>query len=65
MSEYLLPQYDAQVLTASKDLANYFETVLKHFPQPKMVSNWMMSELLRELKTDEEGAEGSSAPELQ
>jgi aspartyl-tRNA(Asn)/glutamyl-tRNA(Gln) amidotransferase subunit B len=53
VSEYALPPYDAQVLTSSKDLANYFETVLKHFPQPKMVSNWMMSELMRELKRDE------------
>jgi aspartyl-tRNA(Asn)/glutamyl-tRNA(Gln) amidotransferase subunit B len=53
MSEYALPPYDAQVLTSSKDLANYFETVLKRFPQPKMVSNWLMSELMRELKRDE------------
>jgi aspartyl-tRNA(Asn)/glutamyl-tRNA(Gln) amidotransferase subunit B len=53
LSEYGLPVYDAQVLTSSKDLANYFETVLKHFPQPKTVSNWVMSELMRELKRDE------------
>jgi len=53
MTEYSLPPYDAQVLTSSKDLANYFETVLKRFPQPKMVSNWIMSELMRELKRDE------------
>jgi aspartyl-tRNA(Asn)/glutamyl-tRNA(Gln) amidotransferase subunit B len=48
-----LPAYDAQVLTTSKDLASYFETVVKGIPQPKMVSNWIMSELLRELKRDE------------
>jgi aspartyl-tRNA(Asn)/glutamyl-tRNA(Gln) amidotransferase subunit B len=53
MTDYALPPYDAQVLTSSKDLANYFETVLKRFPQPKMVSNWIMSELMRELKRDE------------
>jgi aspartyl-tRNA(Asn)/glutamyl-tRNA(Gln) amidotransferase subunit B len=53
LSEYGLPVYDAQVLTSSKDLANYFETVLKHFAQPKTVSNWVMSELMRELKRDE------------
>ena len=29
LSEYALPTYDAQVLTASKDLANYFETVVR------------------------------------
>ncbi|HBD09456.1 MAG TPA: Asp-tRNA(Asn)/Glu-tRNA(Gln) amidotransferase GatCAB subunit B, partial [Syntrophobacteraceae bacterium] len=53
LSDYGLPAYDAGVLTSSKDLANYFETVLKHFCQPKMVSNWIMSELMRELKRDE------------
>ncbi len=53
LAEYALPAYDAEVLTSSKDLANYFETVLKRFPQPKMVSNWIMSELMRELKRDE------------
>ncbi len=53
LSEYGLPAYDAQVLTSSKDLATYFETVLKHFAQPKMVSNWIMSELMRELNRDE------------
>jgi aspartyl-tRNA(Asn)/glutamyl-tRNA(Gln) amidotransferase subunit B len=53
LSEHGLPAYDAQVLTASKDLANYYETVVRAFPQPKMVSNWIMSELMRELKRDE------------
>ncbi len=53
VAEYGLPVYDALVLTASKDLANYFERVLNTFSQPKMVSNWIMSELLRELKRDE------------
>jgi aspartyl-tRNA(Asn)/glutamyl-tRNA(Gln) amidotransferase subunit B len=53
LAEYALPVYDADVLTSSKDLANYFETVLKCFPQPKVVSNWIMSELMRELKRDE------------
>lgn len=49
MADYGLPLYDAQVLTSSKALANYFEAVVKEYPQPKTVSNWIMSELLREL----------------
>jgi aspartyl-tRNA(Asn)/glutamyl-tRNA(Gln) amidotransferase subunit B len=53
LSAHGLPAYDAQVLTASKDLANYYETVVGAFPQPKLVSNWIMSELMRELKRDE------------
>jgi aspartyl-tRNA(Asn)/glutamyl-tRNA(Gln) amidotransferase subunit B len=50
--EYSLPVYDAQVLTASKALAGYFESVVGIFPQSKVASNWIMSELMRELKRD-------------
>jgi aspartyl-tRNA(Asn)/glutamyl-tRNA(Gln) amidotransferase subunit B len=53
MSEYGLPLYDAQVLTSSKALANWFENAVKQYPQPKIVSNWVMSELLRELNRDD------------
>jgi aspartyl-tRNA(Asn)/glutamyl-tRNA(Gln) amidotransferase subunit B len=49
IEEYGLPEYDAGVLTASKDVAEYFETAVKLFPQPKTVSNWVMGELTREL----------------
>ncbi|MFZ2447637.1 MAG: Asp-tRNA(Asn)/Glu-tRNA(Gln) amidotransferase subunit GatB [Syntrophobacteraceae bacterium] len=52
-SRYGLPAYDAQVLTSSKVLAAYFEKVVGEFPQPKTVSNWMMSELMRELNRDD------------
>jgi aspartyl-tRNA(Asn)/glutamyl-tRNA(Gln) amidotransferase subunit B len=53
LKDYGLPAYDAQVLTSSKALANYFETVVQAFPQPKIVSNWIMSELLRELNRND------------
>jgi aspartyl-tRNA(Asn)/glutamyl-tRNA(Gln) amidotransferase subunit B len=53
ISQYDLPEQDAVVLTGSKELANYFEACAAHFPQPKKVSNWIMVELLRELKRDE------------
>jgi aspartyl-tRNA(Asn)/glutamyl-tRNA(Gln) amidotransferase subunit B len=62
MSQYGLPAYDAQVLTSSKRLANYFEDVARAFPQPKVVSNWIMSELLRELKKDEKEIEDCAVP---
>jgi aspartyl-tRNA(Asn)/glutamyl-tRNA(Gln) amidotransferase subunit B len=51
--DYGLPAYDAEVLTSEKALANYFEKVVEGFPQPKIASNWIMSELMRELKRDE------------
>lgn len=49
VSDYGLPEYDAQVLTGSKTLADYFEACVGLFPQPKTVSNFVMGELLREL----------------
>ncbi|MBW2059964.1 MAG: Asp-tRNA(Asn)/Glu-tRNA(Gln) amidotransferase subunit GatB [Deltaproteobacteria bacterium] len=51
--EYDLPQYDAEILTSSRALADYFEASLKTFNESKTLSNWIMSELLRELKADE------------
>jgi len=53
--EYGLPAYDAEVLTGDKALADYFEECLKEFPQPKQVSNWIMVEVMRELKKEEAG----------
>jgi len=46
---YKLPEYDATLLTADKPLADYFETVVRGFGQPKVVSNWVMGEVLRYL----------------
>jgi aspartyl-tRNA(Asn)/glutamyl-tRNA(Gln) amidotransferase subunit B len=54
-TDYDLPEYDAEVLTADKALADYFEAAVKEFPRPKQVSNWIMVELLRELKKEEAG----------
>ena len=54
-TEYGLPDYDAEVLTGDKALADYFEATVLKFAQPKQVSNWIMSELLRELKKEEAG----------
>jgi aspartyl-tRNA(Asn)/glutamyl-tRNA(Gln) amidotransferase subunit B len=49
VEQYGLPEYDAAVLTASKDMADYFEAATQLFNQPKTVSNWVMGELTREL----------------
>ncbi len=49
VEKYGLPEYDAGVLTASKDIAEYFEACIKLFNQPKTISNWVMGELMREL----------------
>ncbi|MBI4964932.1 MAG: Asp-tRNA(Asn)/Glu-tRNA(Gln) amidotransferase subunit GatB [Desulfomonile tiedjei] len=55
VKDFGIPVYDAAVLTASRDLATYFEQTVALFPQPKIVSNWIMTELMRELKGEEAG----------
>ncbi|MBM4327576.1 MAG: Asp-tRNA(Asn)/Glu-tRNA(Gln) amidotransferase subunit GatB [Deltaproteobacteria bacterium] len=55
VNEFGIPAYDAGVLTASRELALYFEETVKLFPKPKMVSNWIMTELMRRLKGEEHG----------
>jgi len=49
VSDYGLPQYDAEVLVSSKTLADFFEECIKLYNKPKDISNWMMSDLLRYL----------------
>lgn len=46
VSDYGLPDYDAGILTSSRELADYFESCLERFDQPKQVSNWIMGPLL-------------------
>lgn len=48
-TQYQIPQYDALILTQEKELAEYFELAAKASAQPKAVSNWIMTELLRSL----------------
>ncbi len=55
MSHYQLPSYDAGVLTAQRDLADYFEACVKLWNDPKTISNWIMTELLRHLNETGKG----------
>jgi aspartyl-tRNA(Asn)/glutamyl-tRNA(Gln) amidotransferase subunit B len=48
--EYSIPDYDAEVLAGSMDLADYFERVAKAAGDGKLASNWVMTEILRLLK---------------
>ncbi len=45
-SDYGLPGYDAEVITASKKLADFFEESLAYTKDAKAVSNWIMGDLL-------------------
>ncbi len=57
---YGLPEYDAAVLTTSKALAEYFEECAQLHRDTKLVSNWIMSELLGYL--NREGKEITESP---
>jgi len=56
IAELGLPDYDVGVLTSSRALADYFEAAVaagsKEKVPPKLISNWIMSELMRDLNKD-------------
>ncbi len=60
VSEYHIPDYDAEILTDSKPLADYYEECVKLYSKPKIVSNWVMGELLRLLKESRKKVEDCS-----
>ena len=47
VAQYGLPLYDAEVLTANRGVADYFESAAKNVKTPKLVSNWVMGDILR------------------
>ncbi|HQG43576.1 MAG TPA: Asp-tRNA(Asn)/Glu-tRNA(Gln) amidotransferase subunit GatB, partial [Spirochaetota bacterium] len=53
VKQYGLPRYDAQVLTVTRQLALYYETVVSNGAHPKKASNWIMSELLAKIDDPE------------
>ena len=53
VEQYELPEYDAVLLTADREVADYFEATVQGGAQAKKGSNWIMTELMRELKGEE------------
>ncbi len=54
VEEFGLPEYDAQILTSSKYVSDYFENCVKNFNSPKKISNWIMVDLMKLVKEQEE-----------
>lgn len=46
---YSLPVYDAEILTQSKVIANYFEETAEIINDFKLISNWIMGDVLKVL----------------
>lgn len=51
--EYEIPEYDAQIITSSKHMADLFEETVSICNKPKKVSNWLMVETMRLMKVNE------------
>ncbi|MCX7798021.1 MAG: Asp-tRNA(Asn)/Glu-tRNA(Gln) amidotransferase subunit GatB [Melioribacter sp.] len=47
INQYNLPKYDAEILTSSKELADYYEKILTVTNDYKSASNWVMTEVLK------------------
>ena len=63
-AEYDIPQYDAEIITSHKKLADIFEATVALGKKPKEVSNWLMVETMRLLKeNDMEPSDLTFAPE--
>jgi len=52
VSGYGLPEYDSDLLTSEKPLADWFEMAVSLGGQPKAISNWIMGDLMRFLNED-------------
>jgi len=50
MADYGLPNYDAELLTSRKDVADYYEAAVKVHSNPKAISNWIVGDLFRIIK---------------
>ncbi len=62
VAEYGLPDYDAGVLTLSREVAEYFEEVARESSNAKGASNWVMTEVLRKLKEHDQSLGACPVP---
>lgn len=56
IAEFGLPEYDASVLTASRDVADYYLAVVADGAEPKMAANWVMGEVSAALNASEDAS---------
>lgn len=53
IDEYNLSSYEAGVLTQSRDISDFYEETISYIEDTKLVSNWIMGDVLRRLKEEE------------
>ena len=62
ITQFGLPEYDADVLTATRPLAAYFEETAAFAHNPKATANWVMGEVTRALNDNGLGIESCPVP---
>lgn len=60
IEDYGLREYDAEVLTATRETSSFYEGVVKASGEPRMAANWVMGDLAGLLKAD--GKEIADSP---
>ena len=63
MDEFNIPRNDAETLSSSRPLAEYFEECAKYVKDKKAASNWILNEMLREVENEDSIAEFPVKPE--
>lgn len=49
IKNYQIPEYDAEILTSSKALGDFYEKAVSSYSNSKVLSNWIMGELIHYL----------------
>ncbi len=52
ITDFNLPEYDAEILTLNKEIADYYEEIVKETSDYKSASNWVMVEVLKILNQE-------------
>ncbi|MCB1616632.1 MAG: Asp-tRNA(Asn)/Glu-tRNA(Gln) amidotransferase subunit GatB [Pseudomonadales bacterium] len=65
IEQYQLSDYDANILTANRALADYFENVSTHCKDAKLAANWVMGELSAALNKNDTAIEHSPVSDRQ
>ncbi len=52
ITEFELPEYDATILIANKEVSDYFDLTVKHTTEYKLVANWLMSDVSQYLNKE-------------
>ncbi|MEA3296872.1 MAG: Asp-tRNA(Asn)/Glu-tRNA(Gln) amidotransferase subunit GatB [candidate division Zixibacteria bacterium] len=54
IEQYGIREYDAMIISATKELADFYEELIRHFDDTQTAANWILSELLGYLKESHE-----------